>query len=139
MIGYVTLGTNDLERAARFYDVVLTRLGAKRVMETSRVIHYGKPGRPGVLSIIRPLNGETATVGNGVMVALTTRDKEVVDEMHALALSLGATDEGAPGIRSDNFYGAYFRDFDGNKLCIYTLLGPLHEDALRTLHKDQTS
>jgi len=138
MIGYITLGTNDFERAAEFYDAVLDPLGAVRLIETERVIHYGRAGRSGpALSIIRPHDGEAATVGNGMMVALATREKATVERTHALALSLGGADEGAPGIRSDNFYGAYFRDLDGNKLCIYTLLGPIDAGAVRSFHEAQ--
>jgi catechol 2,3-dioxygenase-like lactoylglutathione lyase family enzyme len=137
MIGYVTIGTNDFERAASFYDALLAPLGMKRLMQTPRVIHYGKPGKLGTLAVIKPYDGESATVGNGVMVALATRKQQTVDEAYALALSLGAGDEGAPGIRSDNFYGAYFRDLDGNKLCVYSLLGPINEGGIRKLHKTQ--
>jgi catechol 2,3-dioxygenase-like lactoylglutathione lyase family enzyme len=124
MIGYVTLGTNDFDRAASFYDALMERLGGKRVFESDRVVHWGKPGRPGAVAITKPYDGEPATVGNGVMVALGTRSKEIVHEVYELALSLGAADEGAPGLRTGDFYGAYFRDPDGNKLCVFTMVRP---------------
>lgn len=115
MIGYVTLGTNDFARAARFYDALLGVMGATRVMDFGTFIAWGKPGQPGV-AITLPYDQQPATVGNGVMVALGCSSKEKVDALHAKALSLGARDEGAPGARTDTFYAGYFRDPDGNKL-----------------------
>jgi catechol 2,3-dioxygenase-like lactoylglutathione lyase family enzyme len=117
MIGYVTLGTNDLERAAAFYDELLKLVGAGRFMETEKFIAWAvAPDKP-ALSVTRPYDGNSATVGNGVMVALVVMTPEQVDAIHAKALELGGTDEGAPGPRGDSgFYAAYFRDLDGNKL-----------------------
>ena len=116
MIGYVTLGTNDLEKAATFYDALLGELGASRMMEAETFIAWGTgPGSPAV-SVIKPQDGNPATVGNGVMVALAVDSTEKVDQIHAKALELGAADEGAPGERGPGFYAAYFRDLDGNKL-----------------------
>ena len=117
MIGYVTLGTNDLERAAAFYDELLKLVGAGRFMETEKFIAWAvAPDKP-ALSVTRPYDGNSATVGNGVMVALVVMNPEQVDAIHAKALELGGTDEGAPGPRGDSgFYAAYFRDLDGNKL-----------------------
>ncbi len=116
MIGYVTLGTNDLARAATFYDAIAAELGTGRMMETEQFIAWGTPGGGAGIGLTRPFNQEPATVGNGVMVALAAKDREQVDRLYALALSLGGTDEGAPGLRFGNFYAAYFRDLDGNKL-----------------------
>jgi len=117
MIGYVTLGTNDLERAAAFYDELLKLVSAGRFMETDKFIAWAvAPDKP-ALSVTRPYDGNTATVGNGVMVALVVMTPEQVDAIHARAIELGGTDEGAPGPRGDSgFYAAYFRDLDGNKL-----------------------
>lgn len=116
MIGYVTLGTNDIARAARFYDALLADLGAKRAMETESFIAWGSgPGKP-MLSVIKPFDKKPATVGNGVMVSLVANGKQQVDAIHRKALELGAKDEGAPGPRGENFYAGYFRDPDGNKL-----------------------
>lgn len=116
MIGYVTLGTNDMEKAAAFYDALLGELGAGRLMEAETFIAWGTgPGSPAV-SVIKPQDGNAATVGNGVMVALAVGSIEKVDQIHAKALELGAADEGAPGERGPGFYAAYFRDPDGNKL-----------------------
>ena len=116
MIGYVTLGTNDMDRAAAFYDALLGTLGASRMMEAETFIAWTTtPGAPAI-SIIKPNDGNAATVGNGVMVAIPVDSAEKVDALHAKALELGGADEGAPGSRMDNFYAGYFRDLDGNKL-----------------------
>ena len=116
MIGYVTLGTNDLPRAAAFYDALLGELGAKRIMEFGSFILWGnKPGGPSI-AVTKPYDGKAATVGNGVMIALAASSKEQVDQLYAKAMSLGGTCEGKPGKRMDGFYAAYFRDLDGNKL-----------------------
>jgi len=116
MIGYVTLGTNNLERAAAFYDALLGEMGAKRMMEYPTFIMWApKPGVPG-LCVIKPYDGKPATVGNGVMVALAASSKEQVAALYDKAIQLGGTDEGKPGPRGDGFYAAYFRDLDGNKL-----------------------
>ncbi len=116
MIGYVTLGTNDLARAAKFYDSIAAEMGVARMMESEGFIAWGKPGGGAGIGVTRPFDGRPATVGNGVMVALEARDKAQVDRIHRLALSMGATDEGAPGPRGEGFYAGYFRDPDGNKL-----------------------
>jgi len=126
MIGYVTLGTNDLERAAGFYDELLALIGAGRFMEEETFVAWGtSPKAPG-LSVTRPFDGNTATVGNGVMVALVVKTTDQVDALHAKALELGGADEGAPGPRGDSgFYAAYFRDLDGNKLNAFCMTKPL--------------
>lgn len=129
MIGYVTLGANDLERALAFYDALLADLGAKRLMQlpqTGFTLYGTGFGRPG-LAITRPYDGGPATVGNGNMVSLVVDSREKVDALHAKALALGGTSEGEPGLRTPEgpraFYGAYFRDLDGNKLCAFCI-GP---------------
>jgi predicted lactoylglutathione lyase len=123
MIGYTTLGTNDIERAARFYDALLAELGAKRAMEMDGFIAWASaPGSP-MFCVTRPYDGNAATVGNGVMVALAAASKAQVDQLHRKALELGAKDEGAPGPRGDGFYAAYFRDLDGNKLNAFFFVG----------------
>jgi len=121
MIGYVTLGAADLERAAGFYDSLLADLGAKRVMENERMVLFGNgPGNP-MIAVCKPFDGEAASVGNGNMVAIAAGTKENVAKLHAKALELGGTDEGAPGPRGDTFYGGYFRDLDGNKLVAFVM------------------
>ncbi len=116
MIGYVTLGTNDFDRGVKFYDELLATIGAKRVLEFDRGISWAvSPTTPG-LALVKPFDGKPASVGNGVMVALVVNERAKVDALYAKAISLGASDEGAPGDRGGGFYAAYFRDLDGNKL-----------------------
>jgi catechol 2,3-dioxygenase-like lactoylglutathione lyase family enzyme len=116
MIGYVTIGTNDLARAASFYDALLAEIGAKRMMENEQFVAWSvKPDRPG-LGVTKPFDKRPATVGNGVMVALMVDSTAKVDALHSKAMKLGASDEGAPGPRGKGFYAGYFRDLDGNKL-----------------------
>ena len=116
MIGYVTLGTNDMNKSAEFYDALLAELGAKRFMDSESFIAWTTGMGSPAISIIKPADGNSATVGNGVMVAIVVDSAEKVDALHAKALELGGSDEGAPGFRGDNFYAGYFRDLDGNKL-----------------------
>ena len=121
MIGYVTLGTNDLARAENFYDALLAELGAKRVMANDRMRFYGAgPGQP-MIAICTPADQNKATFGNGTMVALSAGSKEAVDRIYEKALELGGTDEGPPGQRNPRFYGGYFRDLDGNKLVAFVM------------------
>ena len=121
MIGYVTVGTNDLAKAAKFYDELLAGMDAKRFMEMESFIAWATdPSAPG-FSITKPFDGNPASVGNGVMVAFTVDSTEKVDALYAKAIELGGTDEGAPGARSDNFYAGYFRDLDGNKLNFFCM------------------
>lgn len=116
MIAYATLGTNDLQRAAKFYDALLADLGAQRAMEFDRMIIWASAPNAPMLSVCTPFDGKPATVGNGVMVALGASSKEQVDKLYKKALELGGTDEGAPGQRGPTFYIGYVRDLDGNKL-----------------------
>lgn len=123
MIGYVTLGTNDLDRAAAFYDALFAEIGAKRIMEYERMIGWGVARDKPSLLICKPFDGQPATAGNGTMIALYQPSQEKVQALHSKALKLGAKDEGAPGPRGEGgFYGAYFRDPDGNKLAVFTMI-----------------
>ncbi len=124
MIGYVTLGTNQYDSAAAFYDALLAEIGAKRFMESDRFIAWAvSPTQPS-LGIIKPFDGKPATVGNGVMVSLVVDSSAKVNALHKKALELGGTDEGAPGPRGEGgFYAAYFRDLDGNKLNAFCMGG----------------
>ncbi len=116
MIGYVTLGTNDRARGAAFYDALCGELGIGRMMENEQFIAWGKPDGGAGIGLTAPFDGQAATVGNGVMVALEAADPAQVDRLYAVALANGGTDEGAPGDRGHGFYAGYFRDPDGNKL-----------------------
>lgn len=122
MIGYATVGTNDTARARAFFDALLGSIGARRILEfdngfTMYGIDWNKPA----VAVTPPYNGKEATVGNGSMVALVLDTRDKVDALYNKALELGGTDEGPPGLRSEEgdqaFYGAYFRDLDGNKFC----------------------
>ena len=117
MIGYVTLGTNDFDRAAKFYDALVEHMGGKRFMEHEGVFVAWcvDPKQPGI-AITKPFDGKAATVGNGVMVALMVESAEKVDALYHKAIELGGADEGKPGARGEGFYAGYFRDLDGNKL-----------------------
>jgi predicted lactoylglutathione lyase len=119
MIGYVTLGTNDMTRAARFYDDLLDTVGAKRITETEKFIAWGNNPNAPMLFVIKPADGNKATVGNGVMIALAAKSQEEVDKVYNKAISLGAKCEGPAGPRGEGFYVGYFRDADGNKLCAF--------------------
>ena len=116
MIGYVTIGSNNIEESGKFYDELLKELGAVRVMEADRFVAWSAGEDKPMVAIITPFDGNPATVGNGMMIALAASGEDEVNALHAKALALGAQDEGAPGMREGGFYCAYFRDPDGNKL-----------------------
>ena len=121
MIGYVTVGTNDLARSAEFYDALFSEIGAKRIFDTEQFIAWGTDPDACAFSITKPFDGNAATVGNGVMIAFSVKNPEQVDAMYKKAMELGATDEGAAGPRGEGFYAGYFRDFDGNKMNFYCM------------------
>ena len=121
MIGYVTLGTNDLARAAVFYDAIAAELGVPRMMEFDGFIAWGKEGGGAGIGLTKPYDGNAASVGNGVMVALEAKDAAQVQRLYDIALANGGTDEGAPGPRGEGFYAGYFRDPDGNKLNAFVM------------------
>ena len=128
MIGYVTVGSNDLPKARNFYDNLMPAIGASRIMEFGdNFTMYGTGmGKPG-LAVVKPYDGSSAACGNGHMTAIACDSRAKVDELHAKALELGGSCEGPPGVRGDEgphaFYGAYFRDLDGNKLAAFRI-GP---------------
>ena len=121
MIGYVTIGVNDMDRAVKFYDALLAEVGGKQLFGMDRIKFYGNgPGKP-MLAICIPYDKEPPHRGNGNMVAIPGGSPEGVNKLHAKAMDLGATDEGAPGQRMPIFYGGYVRDPDGNKLCFFDM------------------
>jgi catechol 2,3-dioxygenase-like lactoylglutathione lyase family enzyme len=128
MIGYAMLGANDTARAKAFYDPIMKLLGAEVLAAYSsekRVFYSAGAGQP-MLAVGLPWDGHAASAGNGTMIALAAPSRAVVDKAHASALAQGGKDEGAPGVRGSNpngFYGAYFRDLDGNKICVFRI-GP---------------
>jgi len=123
MIGYVTLGTNDKERAEKFYDELMKEIGAGRVLENEQFTAYSTSMEATGFSITKTFDGKPATVGNGNMIAFRVDSTEKVNSFYQKALSLGATDEGEPGPRGDSgFYAAYFRDLDGHKFNVFTFV-----------------
>lgn len=124
MIGYVTVGTNDLDRAAQFFDTLFKEeLGIGRLMESDAFVAWGKDMASPSVCAAKPFDGNAASVGNGVMVALAVENPQTVDSLYAKAISLGAQDEGAPGPRGEgSFYAAYFRDLDGNKFNAFCMI-----------------
>jgi catechol 2,3-dioxygenase-like lactoylglutathione lyase family enzyme len=121
MIGYDTLGTNDLPRAAAFYDALLAEIGAKRLFDFGRGIAWGVAMDKPSLGLMKPFDGQPATVGNGVMAAIVVDSRDKVDRLYRKAIELGAKDEGPAGPRGEGFYAGYFRDPDGNKLNVFCM------------------
>mgnify|MGYP000058912822 FL=1 len=115
-VGYITLGTNDLEKACAFYDQLMETIGFSRIWDDGKLIVWGVSLQEAAVGVTTPFNDAQASVGNGVMVAMQAENEEQVQAFYHKAIELGGTDEGPPGQRIDNFYAAYFRDPDGNKL-----------------------
>ena len=125
MIAYTTLGTNDLEKSKAFYDALFGAIGVSVLWSDDTFIGYGIAMDQPMFGICKPFNGETATAGNGTMIALAMPDAASVDKLHAKALELGAANEGDAGPRGDTgFYCGYFRDPDGNKLNAFAMVQP---------------
>lgn len=118
MIAYLTIGVADIEKAKAYYLALFEPLNISIVMDTGRLAALGTPAGGPMLGICTPYDEQAPSPGNGNMVAITPGSKALVDSLYAKALELGGTDEGEGGQRSDNFYGAYFRDPDGNKICL---------------------
>ena len=121
MIGYVTIGTKDIDRACAFYDALLAVIGARQLMGMDRIKFYGTGLDAPMLAVCTPYDGTPHQVGNGNMVAIPGGSRATVDKLYAKAMELGASDEGTPGERMPVFYGAYVRDLDGNKLCFFDM------------------
>jgi len=118
MLAYMTFGTNNKEKAVNFYETLLGEIGAKQIFTNERLVCFGtEMGKP-MICVGDPYNEEKASAGNGTMVAIQAGSRENVDKLYKQALSLGGTDEGAPGERASTLYGAYFRDLDGNKIFV---------------------
>ena len=121
MYSHTTIGANDLARAKDFYDAVLEPLGLEIRYSGGGIIGWGLPGGRPQFLVVRPFDGGDPSVGNGSMIALLAETRSVVDACYAVAMAQGALDEGGPSLRPHyhrNYYGAYFRDPDGNKICI---------------------
>lgn len=119
MLSYVSVGTNDMDRALKFYDALFAQMGGERRFEAPNGQIYGF-AEGSLFSVLKPADGEAATHGNGTMFAFKVESPERVNEVYEYALQLGAVDAGEPGPRGDRgFYSSYIRDPDNNKLCIY--------------------
>ena len=119
-IGYVTVGSNNLEEAKEFYDALLATIGVTGVFEHPSGGRLYK-GDSGLFGVLGPHDGKAATVGNGTMIGFKFDTNEEVAAFHAKALELGAANEGDPGDRIPSAFFAYFRDLDGNKFCAYNM------------------
>ena len=123
MIGFVMVGTNDLDKAIKFYDHLLQMIDLKRIMTNERYAGYSSKKESGDIEfyVTNPVNKEKATYGNGTQISFVVGSKETVDNFYNLGIKLGGKDEGTPGIRSDDYY-CYIRDLDKNKICVFTKL-----------------
>jgi catechol 2,3-dioxygenase-like lactoylglutathione lyase family enzyme len=121
MIGYTTIGVNDMDRAVAFYDGLLAEIGGKQLMGMDRIKFYGTGDGGAMLAICIPYDEKTPNQGNGNMIAIPGGSREGVDKLYAKAIELGASDVGEPGERMPIFYGGYVRDLDGNKLCFFEM------------------
>ena len=121
MIGFVMIGTNDLNKAIKFYDILLETIDLKRVITNEKYIGYSSKEKPEDIEffVTNPVNKEKATYGNGTQISFVLKSKETVDKFYNIGIKLGGKDEGAPGVRSGDYY-CYFRDLDGNKICSFT-------------------
>ena len=119
MIAYATLGTNDMDRSIAFYDAAFGALGGVRGATSATWTEYRRAGERAKVCLAAPFDGQSATHGNGTMLAFEAPDHAAVDAFHAAALAQGGTDEGLPGLRDGTHYVAYARDPDGNKLCVF--------------------
>lgn len=119
MIAYVTIGTNDIDKAKEFYGKLLGELGANPLMENERMVGYGKSFTEPMVVVCKPFDESAATVGNGMMVSLNAGSKDKVDALYKAAIDAGGQDEGEPGLRGGQWYMAYARDLDGNKLAFF--------------------
>lgn len=121
MIGYVTIGVNDMARAEEFYTGLLGELGAKKTINMDRIKFFATSPNQPMIAICTPYDEQPQNCGNGNMIAIPGGDRAGVDRLYKKAIELGATDEGEPGERMPVFYGAYVRDPDGNKLCFFEM------------------
>ena len=119
MIGYITLGAKDKQRAVAFYDALLGEMGAKQVFSNDRLVFWALADGGPMIGVGDPWDGASASAGNGSMTAIPAGSRENVDKLYAKALELGGTDEGSPGERMQGFYGGYFRDPEGNKFVFF--------------------
>ena len=118
ILDFIMVGSNDYKKSSEFYDAILEPLKLKKIVTTEKYIGYAHSSEPDKAQfyVTNPINGEPATFGNGTQITLLAESKEAVEKFYEIAMSKGAVDEGAPGVRSDGNYYAYIRDMDGNKI-----------------------
>ena len=121
MIGFVMVGTNNLDKATKFYDTLLEVIELERVVTNEKYIGYASKEKSDEIEfyVTNPVNKEKATFGNGTQISFLINSKDLVNSFYDVGIKLGGKDEGAPGIRSGDYY-CYFRDLDGNKVCAFT-------------------
>ena len=124
ILNFVMVGSNDYKKSSEFYDAVFEPLKLKKILTTEKYIGYAHSSEPEkvIFYITNPVNGKPATKGNGSQVTLTADSKEAVEKFYEIAISKGATNEGAPGVRKDGNYYGYIRDLDGNKIAAKSVL-----------------
>jgi predicted lactoylglutathione lyase len=120
MIGFVMVGTNDLDKAINYYDALLESIDLKRAVTNEKYAGYSSKEKPEDIEfyVTNPVDKKKATYGNGTQISFAVNSKEMVDKFYNLGIKLGGKDEGAPGIRSGDYY-CYIRDLDGNKICSF--------------------
>ena len=120
MIGFVMVGTNNLNKAISFYDVLLETINLKRIVTNEKYAGYSSNENPENIEfyVTNPTNKEKATYGNGTQISFLVNSKDTVDKFYNLGIKLGGKNEGAPGIRSGDYY-CYLRDLDENKVCAF--------------------
>ena len=123
MIGFVMVGTNDLNKSIKFYDILLESLDLKRTVTNEKYAGYSSKQKSEDIEfyVTNPANKLKATNGNGTQISFIVSSKEIVDNFYNLGIKIGGKDEGAPGVRSGDYY-CYIRDLDGNKICVFTKL-----------------
>ena len=124
ILDFVMVGSNDYKKSSEFYDAILEPLKLKKIVTTEKYIGYAHSSEPDKAQfyVTDPVNGEPATFGNGTQITLLANNKEAVEKFYEIAISKGATDEGAPGVRKDGNYYGYIRDLDGNKIAAKSIL-----------------
>ena len=121
MIGFVMVGTNNLDKATKFYDTLLGTIELQRVVTNENYAGYALNKKPDDVEfyVTNPVNKEIATFGNGTQISFLVSSKDLVNNFYNTGIKLGGKDEGAPGIRSGDYY-CYVRDLDGNKICAFS-------------------
>ena len=121
MIGFVMVGTNNLDKAINFYDTLLNTIELQRVVTNEKYAGYASKNKTDEVEfyVTNPVNNEKATFGNGTQISFLVNSKDLVNNFYNTGIKLGGKDEGAPGVRSGDYY-CYFRDLNGNKICAFS-------------------